>query len=583
MTQTSLDGTHRLSHYLAVLLPHVISGSPNGGAVSHVHPDVLGTLRSIAAGDAELRSLAADDPHPELNPAVLDRLARALDGWTYEALEALATVIVAGTATPTVVPPHALSPRGRFRTTGDRLVAVGRRVAGTGWIRRQIAGVWMNALVAVVLAVTWWMAGPPPRNGPQDGYLVLAVFAVWCLSFLPGWLYIRFLGQRASALWDEYVLALHRLAGDQPRYLPEPPATSEFHDEWRRDGGPQYRNHHNIYRKKFDAYYGKSVSDSSRHQGNPVRIETLFPVLLATVTLAACWSAALWDLRFLGNPAGVWDVLKFGFLGAYLFIFQMLIRRYFQSDLRPTAYAAAMLRIITVLIVVAALHQVVATENTRIQAAVAFVVGFFPLIGMHALQRGAAAVLRTAVPSLNPPYPLNQIDGLSVWYEARLLEEGIEDMQSLATANFVDVMLHTRVPVARLVDWVDQAQLYLHFDRIERGWLDRALNGHANTQTQPAKLAQGSVDARSRAGTRTRTALRQLGIRKATDVLNAFPFDRMNPDADPAPDSAWGRYLESLQEDGMNLCQLRTIVRVLHDEPALAPVWNWQRRGVRPR
>jgi hypothetical protein len=32
---------------------------------------------------------------------------------------------------------------------------------------------------------------------------------------------------------------------------------------------------------------------------------------------------------------------------------------------------------------------------------------------------------------------------------------------SLATANFVDVILHTRVPVGRLVDWVDQPHLYL--------------------------------------------------------------------------------------------------------------------------
>ena len=67
---------------------------------------------------------------------------------------------------------------------------------------------------------------------------------------------------------------------------------------------------------------------------------------------------------------------------------------------------------------------------------------------MQAIQRFAATALRVVVPSLNPPYPLNQIDGLSVWYEARLLEEGIEDMQSLATANFVDVILHTRVPWA---------------------------------------------------------------------------------------------------------------------------------------
>ena len=156
-------------------------------------------------------------------------------------------------------------------------------------------------------------------------------------------------------------------------------------------------------------------------------------------------------------------------------------------------------------------------------------------------------------------------------------------MQSLATANFVDVMLHTRVPVGRLVDWVDQALLYLHLDRIERGWLDRTLSGRTHDEAPAARMALGSVDARSRAGTRTRTALRQLGIRKATDLLNAFPLDQIDPAAEPLPDSGWARYLRSLQDDGINLSQLRTMVRVLRNEPALAPVWNWQRRGVETR
>jgi hypothetical protein len=44
--------------------------------------------------------------------------------------------------------------------------------------------------------------------------------------------------------------------------------------------------------------------------------------------------------------------------------------------------------------------------------------------------------------ALNAPHPIHQIDGLSVRYEARVLEEGIEDMQGRATANFVDVILH---------------------------------------------------------------------------------------------------------------------------------------------
>ena len=48
---------------------------------------------------------------------------------------------------------------------------------------------------------------------------------------------------------------------------------------------------------------------------------------------------------FTSDPGSFWDVLKFGFLGAYSFILQMLIRRFFQSDLRPAAYANALLRL----------------------------------------------------------------------------------------------------------------------------------------------------------------------------------------------------------------------------------------------
>ena len=207
------------------------------------------------------------------------------------------------------------------------------------------------------------------------------------------------------------------------------------------------------------------------------------------------------------------------------------------------------------------------------------------MVGMQAIQRFAATALRVVVPSLNPPYPLNQIDGLSVWYEARLLEEGIEDMQSLATANFVDVILHTRVPVGRLVDWVDQAHLYLHLDRLESTWRERK---HARTDAKPQNgnglpsIVKGSVTGSMRAGSKTRTALRQLGIRKATDLLKAFPAKRLglDPGKELVPGSAWQEYLVAVAGQGLDEAQLRTIVRVLDEEPSLAPVWNWQRRGV---
>jgi hypothetical protein len=421
---------------------------------------------------------------------------------------------------------------------------------------------------------------------PQAGVLSLEVFAVWSLSFLPGWLYIRFLGQRASALWDEYVLNLYRLRWDSPRHLPKPLVNSEFYAEWLGDGGALLAQQPNIYQSKFDAYYGKSVSRSGQRDGPPVKIEALFPVFLTTAALAVCWTAVLWSPRFTSDPTSFWDVLKFGFLGAYSFILQMLVRRFFQSDLRPAAYANALVRLIVVLVLVSALYQILPQGNPRSAAAIAFVIGFFPLAGMQAIQRFAATALRVAVPSLSPPYPLNQIDGLSVWYEARLLEEGIEDMQSLATANFVDVILHTRVPVGRLVDWVDQAHLYLHLDRLEGTWRERRhAKANSKTQTQPQRavpaVAAGSITASSRAGSRTRTALRQFGIRKATDLLNAFPPDCVDPGRPLGPESPWPKHLADAATEGLDQAQLRTIVRVLDREPSLAPVWNWQMRGVR--
>jgi len=456
-------------------------------------------------------------------------------------------------------------------------------------LRRVSANICMNAIVALVLFLAWWLAWPPLQVRPQAGVLSLEVFAVWSLSFLPGWLYIRFLGQRAGALWDEYVLNLHRLRWDNPRHLPKPPVNSDFYAEWLGGGGALFEHRPNIYQQKFDAYYGKSVSRSGQSEGPPIKIEALFPVFLTTAALAVCWTAVLWSSSFTSAPASFWDVLKFGFLGAYSFILQMLVRRFFQSDLRPAAYANALLRLIVVLILVAALYQILPHDNPRTAAAIAFVIGFFPLAGMQAIQRFAATALRVVLPSLNPPYPLNQIDGLSVWYEARLLEEGIEDMQSLATANFVDVILHTRVPVGRLVDWVDQAHLYLHLDRLEGTWRERrtAKTGtkphNGDSRTGPGtfpSIAEGSVTESSRAGSKTRTALRQLGIRNATDLLKAFPPDCLDPEHAPAPGSPWEKHLTDVAEGGLDQVQLRTIVRVLDKEPSLAPVWNWQERGV---
>ena len=471
---------------------------------------------------------------------------------------------------------------------------------GDGTIARCAAVLVMLLLIAAPIVVVWltvW-GGFDARTEPEDLAVgALKVAAVAVLAFLPGWLYVRFLGQRAGALWNEYVLNLHRLAWDEPGFLPRPPCSSAYYDEWasaRKGTCPAAADEMakvNIYQQKFDAYYGRSVSEIDPGQNFTVRVDMLFPVFLATLVLAIGWTAVLWDANFAAAPSSVWDVAKYAFVGAYIFALQSLIRRFFQSDLRPSAYASLLVRFIVALSMSVALVQILDVSRAA-QAAVAFVVGIFPAVALQALKRNAQALLGVRVRSATADYPLDQIDGLDLWYQDRLMEEGIEDMQNLATASLVDVMLHCRVPVNRLIDWVDQAHLYLHLDhaetgRSERRAVDRQLyeevhKADADKVPSPEALTAsddeadlahariwGSASLRSRAGTRTRLALRQLGIRTATDLLNVFPDD------------------ESLKEakethSGLDEFQVRLLRRALLAEDGLTPVRNWQSRGVTP-
>lgn len=425
------------------------------------------------------------------------------------------------------------------------------------WLRQQAVALVMNLLIATVMIASLlyhgWQDWQDWRSAEP-----LRLFAVWVFSFLPGWLFVRFLGQRAGTLWAEYVEALYRLQLDEPRSLPRPAASSRFLPAWQEATGG-VGGDKTLYQAKFDAYYGKDVATAAQlgtDDRAQVRADTLFPVFLTTAVLAVGWSEVLNDTSFITEPTSVADMVKFGFLGAYAFTVRQLMRRFFQSDLRASAYASATLRILIVTILVTVVHQLPGFrgQNPHTEAVVMFVVGFFPLVGMQALSRVAEIGLRTLVPSLNPAYPLNQVDGLNLWYESRLLEEGIEDMQNLASADLVDVLLHTRVPVGRLVDWVDQVHLYQHLDRTE---LSRREDRRARTHGR-------------RDGSTVRHVLRNCGVRTATDLLKAFPPEEFSTDD-----------LEWLQKEGINPRALELLVTVLNAEPALAPVWNWQESTMR--
>lgn len=346
-----------------------------------------------------------------------------------------------------------------------------------------------------------------------DRTLLFKLFIISYFSFLPAWIYLQFISVRGRTLWDEYVLNLYRLHIDHYAYLPKPPSYTFYYDLWRRIRaalGDTAEHSDNMYTKKFEALYG---SITPQKGSNFIfRGENLFPVAIATIIISVGWvlvvePTTIFDVSLIsdsaransellenGGPQLPVETFRFAILGAYFYVLQMLVRRYFQNDLRTSAYLNGTMRFIVVLLLVWVMDILFREQIPDAQRlALAFIIGVFPSVGWEAIVALIKLPMKALVPSLRQRYPLSDLDGLNIWYESRLLEEGIEDMQNLATANLVDLMLNTRIPIARLIDWIDQAILYLHLSSTE------GRNGNLN-----------------------RDKLRQIGVRTATDLDDLF-------------------------------------------------------------
>ena len=523
----------------------------------------------------------------------------------------------------------------------------------------------MKALVLVPIVAYLYDPSAPhalPIRSTKSAWF--AAFAIWALATAPVRLYERFIRTRGPALWIEYVVNLHRLGVDGRRYLPEPPKLSEYHHLWEEDLGrepdpseaaaPRRLDPsagHNLYRAKFDAYFGKEVSLATMAQpdaappgagtagdlaaaagpersgqglralGRGLRRMTelrspfalgmgsLAPVVVASLVFSAGWVATVLVLTGASDGTDVGTMLVFAFMGAYVFNLQALVRRYYQLDLRPSAYTSALVRTITAVIMARVLYEVPSLRS----AEVAFIAGVFPIAALESVRSTVFRVLRaTHISSgaLDDQYPLSELQGMNVWYEERLREEGIEDMEDLVTAPIVDILLHTRVPAHRLVDWIDQAILLLRLE------------------PQPSKLdprpARGEDDGRA---TAMRDRLQSHGIHRATDLLVAFgayrPVDDQAvassrpggggqlgsrwPWAAPAgaghllpstagspgggrpfPRVGWEPDREAVQlasalTEGSQWrpAHLIALVRIVVNDTALAPILNWRSWGAR--
>jgi hypothetical protein len=276
------------------------------------------------------------------------------------------------------------------------------------------------------------------------------------------------------------------------------------------------------------------------------------------------------------------SAVTFAFLGAYIFAVGALLRGYVRRDLRPKSYSDITVRIVTV-VALAWLLEAFFPDDAPVLLAFAFATGLVPKTAFTLLRevvqsayaarsdrqgwlsslgrRGKSdggkeqtdsaesqseASVELTLPELDDPLPLTDLEGIDYYDRARLASEGITNIEALAHSDLVELMVQTRIPAARLVDWMDQSILYLHVPRHD------------------AVGADGS----------SYSTLRRLGIRTATDLIRAH---RKAHERGPEDEDAFLQILGNAREGGA--ARLNVILDTVADEEWIANLLYWRFRG----
>jgi hypothetical protein len=194
------------------------------------------------------------------------------------------------------------------------------------------------------------------------------------------------------------------------------------------------------------------------------------------------------------RPFLIGRFLFWTWMGAYIYSLQLILRRFLAYDLTPSVYVFGTNRFLLAWVIACAVGTMFGTlsaaagvpfdVNMATVYTIVFFIGLFPDQGLNWIVATAQKALKLQGGIAEEAH-LSEIDGLSIWHQARLKQESIENVQNLATAYVPGLVTGTPFPVSQIVDWVDQAILL--------------------TYTRPEQLA----------------ALKKVGLRCASDVLMA--------------------------------------------------------------
>jgi hypothetical protein len=275
-------------------------------------------------------------------------------------------------------------------------------------------------------------------------------------------------------------------------------------------------------RGEIDAKYGQWLDEAFGRRRSEARFlpGTRWPILIATAVITLGWAVALLDTKPPTTDAqGALTALitptpsapTFAFLGAYFFTLNSVLRGFVRGDLRPKTYAQVSVRIVSSVVLAFTIERLVrgfgGESSSAGLLAFAFAAGIVPetvLIRLQEIMRGFVRTQqgRRQIDHASRTYetePLTRLQGIDIYDRARLLDEGVTNVEGLAHHDLVELLLKTRIPATRLLDWVDQAILFIHCSR-------SCDEGAGDVSTAPSPLTQ----------------LRGHGVRTATGLRRAY-------------------------------------------------------------